>query len=232
MQRQDAVCAGGLAGDGPMCASCKRGELLHGPATHSGGGGPTWCTSCAAARCALTSPARRTRNMMGGKGGGMGAAGCEGLPALAPFPCFAMRPKSPQERGHPQYTRFADGARNLKGPVRGRAGNRRARKLRLSRWIAPAARAHAGAAAAAAAGEAAAAMATGGEDTMQQYLLLAKGARGRTLVELISRATAEPSLFAFGELLDVPGVAEVRRPGYPAMVPLKDLPLSVWIAAA
>uniref|UniRef100_A0A7R9VU50 PCI domain-containing protein n=1 Tax=Chlamydomonas euryale TaxID=1486919 RepID=A0A7R9VU50_9CHLO len=54
-------------------------------------------------------------------------------------------------------------------------------------------------------------MATGGEDTMQQYLLLAKGARGRTLVELISRATAEPSLFAFGELLDVPGVAEMSK---------------------
>ena len=45
---------------------------------------------------------------------------------------------------------------------------------------------------------------------MQQYLLLAKSARGRALCDLISKATAEPGLFAFGELLDVPSIAEVR----------------------
>lgn len=53
-------------------------------------------------------------------------------------------------------------------------------------------------------------MASTAEDVMMQYLLLAKGARGRALMELISRATSDPMLFAFGELLDVPTVSEVR----------------------
>lgn len=44
---------------------------------------------------------------------------------------------------------------------------------------------------------------------IQQYLLLAKSARGRALCELINKATAEPGLFAFGELLDTPAVNEV-----------------------
>jgi hypothetical protein len=44
---------------------------------------------------------------------------------------------------------------------------------------------------------------------IQQYLLLAKSARGRALCELINKATAEPGLFAFGELLDTPSIAEV-----------------------
>lgn len=47
------------------------------------------------------------------------------------------------------------------------------------------------------------------EAKIQQYLLLGKAARGRALVELISKATAEPGLFAFGELLDLPGIADV-----------------------
>ena len=41
------------------------------------------------------------------------------------------------------------------------------------------------------------------------YLLLAKGARGRATGELIAKATAEPGLFAFAELLDLPSVQEV-----------------------
>ena len=44
---------------------------------------------------------------------------------------------------------------------------------------------------------------------MEQYLLLAKRAKGRALVDLIQKATAEPGLFAFAELLDVPNVKEV-----------------------
>ncbi|KAG1672609.1 hypothetical protein FOA52_002089 [Chlamydomonas sp. UWO 241] len=51
-------------------------------------------------------------------------------------------------------------------------------------------------------------MASGENEAMTQYLLLAKGARGRALSELITRATSEPTLFAFGELLDVPTIAE------------------------
>lgn len=44
---------------------------------------------------------------------------------------------------------------------------------------------------------------------MEQYLLLAKGARGRALVDLIQKVTSDPAVFAFGELLDNPSVKEV-----------------------
>ncbi|CAL5224552.1 g7253 [Coccomyxa viridis] len=45
---------------------------------------------------------------------------------------------------------------------------------------------------------------------MEQYLLLAKRAKGRALVDLIQKATAEPGLLAFAELLDVPNVKELE----------------------
>jgi hypothetical protein len=44
---------------------------------------------------------------------------------------------------------------------------------------------------------------------VQPFVLLAKGTRGRALADLITRATAEPGLFGFGELLAVPSVSEV-----------------------
>ncbi len=50
-----------------------------------------------------------------------------------------------------------------------------------------------------------------GEAKLQQYLLLGKSAKGRALVELINTATAEPGLFAFGELLALPSVQEVNN---------------------
>lgn len=43
----------------------------------------------------------------------------------------------------------------------------------------------------------------------QQFLILGKSARGRALCELINRATAEPGIFTFGELLCLPNVQEV-----------------------
>ncbi len=48
--------------------------------------------------------------------------------------------------------------------------------------------------------------------TVEQFLLLAKAARGHSqaLVELITKATAEPGLFTFGELLSLPSVQEVK----------------------
>lgn len=46
------------------------------------------------------------------------------------------------------------------------------------------------------------------ESKIQQYVLLAKGARGKALADLITRATSEPNLFVFGELLDVPSIQE------------------------
>jgi COP9 signalosome complex subunit 7 len=43
----------------------------------------------------------------------------------------------------------------------------------------------------------------------EQFLLLAKNAKGLALVDLITKATAEPGLFTFGEILSLPGVQEV-----------------------
>lgn len=45
---------------------------------------------------------------------------------------------------------------------------------------------------------------------VEQFLLLAKSARGLALADLIVKATAEPGLYAFGEFLSLPAVQEVR----------------------
>ena len=45
---------------------------------------------------------------------------------------------------------------------------------------------------------------------LEPFLLLSKGARGRAAADLVYKATAEPGLYAFGELMNVPGVQEVR----------------------
>jgi hypothetical protein len=44
---------------------------------------------------------------------------------------------------------------------------------------------------------------------MEQYCLLAKGARGLALADLIQRVTSDPQIFAFGELLSMPHIQEV-----------------------
>ena len=46
---------------------------------------------------------------------------------------------------------------------------------------------------------------------LQEYCLLAKGSKGRMLVDIIQRATSDPTLFAFGELLVVPTIEQVNR---------------------
>ncbi|GLC36256.1 hypothetical protein PLESTB_000603200 [Pleodorina starrii] len=48
------------------------------------------------------------------------------------------------------------------------------------------------------------------EVKIQQNVLLAKGARGRGLTEIIAKATADPGIFGFGELLDVPSIRELQ----------------------
>lgn len=53
-------------------------------------------------------------------------------------------------------------------------------------------------------------MATFDEAKIQQYLLLAKGARGRGVADLIAKAVSEAGLFAFGELIDVPSVCDIQ----------------------
>ena len=45
---------------------------------------------------------------------------------------------------------------------------------------------------------------------LEEYCLVAKGSRGRTLADVVQRATADPVLFAFGELLAVPSVQQVH----------------------
>ncbi len=45
---------------------------------------------------------------------------------------------------------------------------------------------------------------------VEQYLLLSKNARGLALVDLITKCTAEPGLFTFGEILSLTAVQEVR----------------------
>ncbi len=39
------------------------------------------------------------------------------------------------------------------------------------------------------------------DSKIEQFVLLAKGARGKALVDIINNATSEPGLFGFGELL-------------------------------
>ena len=48
-----------------------------------------------------------------------------------------------------------------------------------------------------------------GETRLEQFLLLAKRSKGLATAKAIQQATEEPSLFVFGELLDLPSVQEV-----------------------
>ena len=50
-----------------------------------------------------------------------------------------------------------------------------------------------------------------GEIKLEQYVLLAKGVRGRAIADLIAKVASEPGIFVFGELLDVPSIKEVER---------------------
>lgn len=50
-------------------------------------------------------------------------------------------------------------------------------------------------------------------DKAEQFLLLARSARGRAACDLISRCTSEPGLFTFGEILEAPSIADVSSIG-------------------
>lgn len=47
------------------------------------------------------------------------------------------------------------------------------------------------------------------EAKLEEYCLLAKGSKGRTLADVVQRAISDPVLFAFGELLAVPSVQQL-----------------------
>lgn len=50
------------------------------------------------------------------------------------------------------------------------------------------------------------------QNALEPFLLLAKGAKSaKGAASIIDRATQEAGVFAFGELLDVPAVKEVRK---------------------
>ena len=44
---------------------------------------------------------------------------------------------------------------------------------------------------------------------LEPFLLLAKNAKGKSAAEVINRATEEPGIYGFGELLDIAGIKEV-----------------------
>ncbi|KAL3149113.1 hypothetical protein ABBQ32_001953 [Trebouxia sp. C0010 RCD-2024] len=45
---------------------------------------------------------------------------------------------------------------------------------------------------------------------LEEYCLVAKGSKGRTVADVIQRATSDPVLFAFGELLSLPSVQQLQ----------------------
>lgn len=49
-------------------------------------------------------------------------------------------------------------------------------------------------------------------ELVEQFVVLARSARGRAAAELITHATSHPSLFAFSELLSLPHILEVSFP--------------------
>ena len=49
-------------------------------------------------------------------------------------------------------------------------------------------------------------------DELKSFLLLAKTAKGAACVALVKQVLDSPSIFVFGELLDMPNVQEVRAP--------------------
>lgn len=55
--------------------------------------------------------------------------------------------------------------------------------------------------------------------SQEQFLLLAKAARGAALASLIHQVLEAPGIYVFGELLDMPAVREVSPDPAPAPAP-------------
>lgn len=62
--------------------------------------------------------------------------------------------------------------------------------------------------------------------SQEQFLLLAKAARGAALASLIHQVLEAPGIYVFGELLDMPAVREVRPAPGPGPGPRGLPPLS------
>ena len=63
------------------------------------------------------------------------------------------------------------------------------------------------------------------EGELEQFVLLAKGTRGRATADLVLKATAAPGVFVFSELLDVPSVQEVGRCSMFHALAIKNQPI-------
>lgn len=53
--------------------------------------------------------------------------------------------------------------------------------------------------------------ATSSNNPLEQFVLLAKSAKGAACLELIKQVLEAPGVHVFGELLDMPNVIEVSR---------------------
>ena len=49
------------------------------------------------------------------------------------------------------------------------------------------------------------------QNPVEQFVLLAKGAKGAAAVELVKQALEAPGVYVFGELLDTPNIKEVSN---------------------
>jgi COP9 signalosome complex subunit 7 len=49
-----------------------------------------------------------------------------------------------------------------------------------------------------------------GFNPMEQFILLAKGAKGMAAAELVKQALEAPGLYVFSELMDIPNINEVN----------------------
>lgn len=48
-----------------------------------------------------------------------------------------------------------------------------------------------------------------GSNPMEQFVLLAKGAKGLAAAELVKQALEAPAVYVFSELMDIPNIKEV-----------------------
>lgn len=46
---------------------------------------------------------------------------------------------------------------------------------------------------------------------LEPFILLSKNAKGKAAADLIRKVTEDPNIYAFGELLGIPGIREVRQ---------------------
>lgn len=66
---------------------------------------------------------------------------------------------------------------------------------------------------------------------IEEVLLLAKGARGKSLCDLIVKATSDPGIYEFGELVELPAAKEVSFPALFSRVLLRTPAIMTYVHA-